>query len=89
MRAALERVNASRMAYLAGLYRELGLSPARARDRAQVAYATFLGLLQLARQGEDQGEGERERDGGRRSPRRRRALAREVGAALLPAPRRG
>jgi AcrR family transcriptional regulator len=75
VRAALQRVNASRMAYLAGLYGELGLPPARARDRAQLAYATFLGLLQLAREGE----------GGRRTVRQQRALAREVAGALRPA----
>lgn len=75
VRAALARVNASRTAYLAGLYRELGLPPARARDRAQIAYATFLGLMQLSREGE----------AGPRSARQRHALARELAAALRPA----
>jgi AcrR family transcriptional regulator len=74
VRAALRRVDASRMAYLASLYRELGLPPARAGVRAQLAYATFRGLVQLARDGEAAG----------RTARARRALAREVAAALIP-----
>jgi AcrR family transcriptional regulator len=75
VRAALARVNASRTAYLAELFRALGLPPARARDRAQVTYAAFLGLLQLRREG-----------GERRTARGRGALARELVAVLLPAP---
>ena len=74
VRAALARVNASRTAYLAELFRALGLPPARARDRAQVTYAAFLGLLQLRREG-----------GERRTARARGALARELVAVLLPA----
>ena len=68
VRAALARVNASRTAYLAELFRALGLPPARARDRAQVTYAAFLGLLQLRREG-GEADGARPR---RPGPRARR-----------------
>ena len=37
-----------RLAFLTRLYIELGLSPARARDRGLLAYTSFLGHAQLA-----------------------------------------
>ena len=44
----LGRVTKRRLAFLADLYVELGLSPARARDRGLLAYTSFLGHAQLA-----------------------------------------
>lgn len=44
----LGRVTQRRLAYLTSLFIELGLSRARARDRALLAYAAFLGHAQLA-----------------------------------------
>jgi AcrR family transcriptional regulator len=46
--ASLGRVTERRLAYLTTLFAELGLSPARARDRALLAYSAFLGHAQLA-----------------------------------------
>ena len=46
--AALHRVTKRRLAFLTRLYTELGLSPARARDQALLAYTAFLGHAQLA-----------------------------------------
>jgi len=45
---ALARVTRRRLAYLTSLFTELGLSPARARDRGLLAYSAFLGYAQLA-----------------------------------------
>jgi len=44
----LARVTERRLTYLNSLFAELGLSEARARDRALLAYAAFLGHAQLA-----------------------------------------
>jgi AcrR family transcriptional regulator len=44
----LDRVTKRRLALLAQLFSELGLSKARARDRALLAYTAFLGHAQLA-----------------------------------------
>jgi AcrR family transcriptional regulator len=44
----LSRVTKRRLAFLTSLYVELGLSPARARDRGLLAYTSFLGHAQLA-----------------------------------------
>jgi AcrR family transcriptional regulator len=44
----LARVTRRRLSYLTSLFTELGLSPARARDRGVLAYAAFLGHAQLA-----------------------------------------
>ncbi|WP_202869000.1 TetR/AcrR family transcriptional regulator [Kribbella antibiotica] len=49
VRAAVHRVNESRVQLIADAYRELGMPRAQARRRAQLAYAAYLGLLQLAR----------------------------------------
>jgi len=46
--AALARVTERRLVYLTDLYTELGLSPARARDRGLLAYSAFLGHAQIA-----------------------------------------
>jgi AcrR family transcriptional regulator len=46
--AALERVTQRRLTYLTTLFTQLGMSPARARDRGLLAYAAFLGHAQLA-----------------------------------------
>jgi AcrR family transcriptional regulator len=45
--ASLGRVTERRLAYLTTLFTELGMSPARARDRGLLAYAAFLGHAQL------------------------------------------
>ena len=42
------RVTTRRVASLSGLYGELGLSKARARDRALLAYTSYLGHAQMA-----------------------------------------
>jgi AcrR family transcriptional regulator len=44
----LNRVTKRRLALLTELYRGLGLSPARARDRALLAYTAYLGHAQVA-----------------------------------------
>ena len=46
--ATLRRVTERRLAYLTTLFTEVGLSPARARDRGLLAYSAFLGHAQLA-----------------------------------------
>lgn len=48
--AALARSAERRLALLERTYRELGLSPARARHRATLTYAGYLGFAQLRRQ---------------------------------------
>jgi len=45
--ATLGRVTERRLAYLTALFAELGLSPARARDRGLLAYTAYLGHAQL------------------------------------------
>jgi hypothetical protein len=45
----LRRVTARRIDYIAGIYQDLGLTPAAARQRAVIAYATYLGWLNLRR----------------------------------------
>ena len=45
---SLARVTERRLAYLTRLFTELGLPPARARDRSLLAYSAFLGHAQLA-----------------------------------------
>jgi AcrR family transcriptional regulator len=44
----LTRVTERRLGYLTALFTELGMSPARARDRGVLAYSAFLGHAQLA-----------------------------------------
>jgi AcrR family transcriptional regulator len=50
VRRAVDRVNDARTQLLTRTYRELGLSAQRAGYRARLAYATYLGLLQMARE---------------------------------------
>lgn len=47
--STLERVTSRRLAALGRLYSAIGLSPARARDQALLAYTAFLGHAQMAR----------------------------------------
>jgi AcrR family transcriptional regulator len=48
VRRVLERIASMRIAYLERCYRNLGLSPARGKSYAVLAYAAYRGLLQLA-----------------------------------------
>ena len=50
VRAAVARVTAGRVELLTATYRSLGIPPQRAAHRARMAYATYLGLLQMARE---------------------------------------
>jgi AcrR family transcriptional regulator len=45
----LRRVTARRIDYIAEIYQDLGLTPAAARRRAIICYATYLGWLDLRR----------------------------------------
>lgn len=47
----LDRVTVRRVGYLAGLFRDLGFSPAQARDRSLLAYTAYLGQAQLIQAG--------------------------------------
>ena len=47
MAATLARVTAARLDFLTDLVLALGLTRARAHDRARIAYAAYLGHLQL------------------------------------------
>ncbi len=53
VRAAVARVNGARVDRLAETFRELGLSERAARHRARIAYATYVGLLQMSREAPD------------------------------------
>jgi AcrR family transcriptional regulator len=50
VRGAVSRVNGARVDRLAATYRELGLGKREALHRARIAYATYVGLLQMARE---------------------------------------
>jgi hypothetical protein len=50
VRGAVARVTAKRVERLTATYRQLGMPPRRAAHRARMAYATYLGLLQMARE---------------------------------------
>jgi AcrR family transcriptional regulator len=56
----LARVNESRIRLLTRTYGQLGFSRPRAGDRARLAYAAYLGLLQMAREAPDRRLGERD-----------------------------
>ncbi len=73
VRGAVARVDARRIARLAGAYREAGFSAQRAARRARLAYATYIGLLVLA-----QDEPEKRLDGNEIT-----ALVRELRDPLL------
>jgi AcrR family transcriptional regulator len=45
--AVLQRVAGQRIAFLTGLYTDLGLPPRRARLLARLAYATYIGLMRI------------------------------------------
>lgn len=50
VRDSVARVTAHHLRLLTSTYRQLGLAPRRASDRARITYATYLGLLQIARE---------------------------------------
>jgi AcrR family transcriptional regulator len=50
VREAVAAVTQSRIRLLARTYRELGFATPQAADRARLTYATYLGLLQMARE---------------------------------------
>ena len=54
VRAAVTRMDSARVARLAATYRELGFAPRQARRRARLAYATYVGLLQMADGGREE-----------------------------------
>lgn len=60
VRGAVARVTAKRVERLTAIYRQLGMPPQRAAHRARMAYATYLGLLQMAREAPEQTMPERE-----------------------------
>ena len=62
VRAAVSRVTAARAGLLAEAYGELGYPPVRARHRARLAYATYVGLLQSSREAPEQRMTRRELD---------------------------
>ncbi len=45
----VRRVTEERIAFLERIYRELGLTPAKAAGRARIAYSTYLGHFQVRR----------------------------------------
>ena len=47
VQAVLQRVSGQRIAFLTGLYTELGLPDQRARMLARLAYATYIGLMRI------------------------------------------
>lgn len=50
VRRAVGSVTKSRLELLTASYRQLGLSPQRADHRARIACATYVGLMQMARE---------------------------------------
>jgi AcrR family transcriptional regulator len=76
VRVAVARMDSARVARLTVTYRELGFPPQQAKHRARLAYATYVGLLQMA-------------DGapsGRLGSREIAALVRELRGTLLAPP---
>lgn len=74
VRDAVARVTAGRLELLTATYRQLGLAPGRASDRARITYATYLGLLQMAREAPERLLSDREI----------RQFMNELTAALIP-----
>jgi AcrR family transcriptional regulator len=74
VRKAIGSATRSRLELLTKSYRQLGLPPQRAAHRARVAYATYLGLMQMAR----------EEPRGRLSKSEIGRFMRELQSALLP-----
>jgi AcrR family transcriptional regulator len=60
VRGAVARVTASRVELMTATYRQLGMPPQRAAHRARMAYATYLGLLQMAREAPERTMSDRE-----------------------------
>jgi AcrR family transcriptional regulator len=60
VRGAVARVTARRVELLTATYRKLGFPPQRAEHRARIAYAAYLGLLQMAREAPEQTMSDRE-----------------------------
>jgi AcrR family transcriptional regulator len=48
VRPAVARMDSARVARLTATYRELGFPPRQAERRARLAYATYVGLLQMS-----------------------------------------
>jgi AcrR family transcriptional regulator len=76
VRAAVARMDSARVSRLTATYRELGFAPRQAERRARLAYATYVGLLQMA----DAEPGER------LDAREIAALVRELRVTLLAPP---
>jgi hypothetical protein len=45
----VDRVTRHRIGYTAGLFREMGFTPAQARQRALLAYSAYLGYAEMNR----------------------------------------
>jgi AcrR family transcriptional regulator len=76
VRSAVARMDDARIARLSDNYRELGFPPRQAARRARLAYATYVGLLQMADGGGDE----------RLTSREIAALVRELRETLLAPP---
>jgi AcrR family transcriptional regulator len=76
VRETVARVTAKRVELLTVTYRRLGLPPQRAADRARMAYATYVGLLQMAREAPERTLSKREIT----------RFMDELTAALIPVP---
>jgi AcrR family transcriptional regulator len=76
VRATVARMDSARMARLTSTYRELGFGPEQAGRRARLAYATYVGLLQMADDAPDE----------RLSPPEIAALVGELRETLLAPP---
>lgn len=50
VRPILQRVSERRLGYLTDCFRAVGLAPEEARQRALLAYATYIGTLRMARE---------------------------------------
>jgi AcrR family transcriptional regulator len=50
VKPVMERVSRQRMDFLAHAYRQIGMQPGEARHRARLAYAAYVGFLQLTLQ---------------------------------------
>jgi AcrR family transcriptional regulator len=62
VREAVSRVNGARVDRLADSFRELGLSEQAAAHRARMAYAAYVGLLQMSREAPGKHMSEKELD---------------------------
>jgi AcrR family transcriptional regulator len=78
VRAAVARMDSARVTRLTATYRELGFAPQQAARRARLAYATYVGLLQMSDGSPNERLASREID----------ALVRELRGTLLAPPAR-